>query len=610
VKKTIVAIASACMLLAGMVEAEIIVSAGRVPTAAEDVSSSVTSISSADLERLQVRALPEAIRMVPGVHVTRNGGPGQTSDFYIRGAKTDQVLVLIDGIEMNDSSLIGRNADLSLLDPADIQSVEVLRGPQSALYGGDAMGGVINIITKRGEGAPSVSLSAEVGSFETYHGAAAISGSTGIVDYAFTATHIDSAGISAANEADGNREKDGFDRTGFSGRIGLAPLENLSFDFVARYIESSVDYDNGAGEGADTPDNVTDAERLYLGGAAELGLFDSQWQQRLSVSRVSHDREFTSTWGENWYEAEQTKVGWQHDFYQEDRNVVSAGVEIEEETAETDALPEVDSEIKSVYLQDQLHLGALVLVGGLRLDDHDTFGEEVTGRLGATLKLKDAGTRFKATYGSGFKAPSLYQLYAPASPWGAIGNADLNPETSTSWDVGVEQKLCEKAVVGVTYFDSEYEDLIDFVAGYVNESEATVKGVEFNATAQLCDAVRLSGTYTYTDSEDSDGAELSRRPKHRATADLHYRWDDAVNLSLGCVYVGKRQDAYFSSTEYVTVEEELPGYVVFNLAASWQLSDTVKLFGRVENLFDKDYEELAGYGTPGVSGYGGVKITL
>ena len=609
-KQCIVGIAGACMLLAGMATAEIVVSAGRVPTAAEDVSSSVTSLSGADLERLQIRALPEAIRMVPGVHVTRNGGPGQTSDFYIRGAKTDQILVLIDGIEMNDPSLIGRNADLSLLDPADIQSVEVLRGPQSALYGGDAMGGVINIITKRGAGAPSLSLSAEAGSFETYRGAATIAGSTGMVDYAFTATHIDSEGISAANEDDGNTEKDGYDRTGFSGRIGVSPLENLSFDFMARYIESSVDYDNGAGEGADSPDNVADAERLYLGGAAELGLLDSQWQQRFSASRVSHDRDFTSTWGENWFDSELTKVGWQHDFYQDDKNVISAGVEIEEETAETDSLPEVDSEIKSVYLQDQLHLGALVLVGGLRLDDHDTFGEEVTGRLGATLKLKDSGTRIKGTYGSGFKAPSLYQLYAPASPWGAIGNADLEPETSTSWDVGVEQKLCQKAVVGVTYFDSEYEDLIDFVAGYVNESEATVKGVEFSATAQLCDAVRLSGTYTYTDSEDSDGAELSRRPKHRATADLHYRWDESVNVSLGCIYVGERQDAYYSSTEYVTVEEELPGHVIFNLAASWDVSETVTLFGRVDNLLDKDYEELAGYGTPGLSGYGGVKITL
>ncbi|NQU40963.1 MAG: TonB-dependent receptor [Lentisphaerae bacterium] len=610
-RSSIVWVLGAWLALANVSLAEIVVSAGRVPMASEDVASSVTSISGAELERLQVTTLPEAVRLVPGVHVVRNGGPGQTASLYIRGAKPEHVLYLIDGMEVNDPSLIGRSGDLTLLDVADIDHVEVLRGPQSAVYGSDAMGGVVNVITRKGKGAPQVNLTAEAGSFETYRESLAVSGGTGIVDYAFTATRVDSEGISAANEADGNTEKDGFDRTGLSGRFGITPSENLSFDFVARYSKDSVEYDDGAGAGGDALDNVADSERFFFGGSAKLGLLDSQWQQRLSASTTSHRRDFMSTWGANWFDSSLLKAGWQHDLYYKDMNVLSAGVEIEQETAETDSLPEVDSDIKSLFAEDRLHMGDLVLVAGIRLDDHDTFGDEVTGRVGATLKLDEIGMRLKSSYGTGFKAPSLYQLYAPASAFGVIGNAELMPETSTSWDAGIEQRLADDRVtVGVTYFDSEYEDLIDFVDGYVNQSVATIRGVECSARMDLCEDLSIGGSYTYTDSEGEAGKKLSRRPRHRASADIAYRCGDDITLSLTGIYVGEREDAYYSLTEFMTVSEDLPSYVVVDLAASWRLCENMTLFGRVENLFDEEYEELSGFGTPGISGYGGVRITL
>jgi vitamin B12 transporter len=459
-----------------------------------------------------------------------------------------------------------------------------------------------------------VSLSAEAGSYGTYRESASISGSTGIVDFAFTATRMDTDGFSAANEADGNTEADGYEQTGFSGKLGISPLDNLSFDLVARYSDSSVDYDNGAGVGADASNNVADAERVFLGGTADLGLLDSQWQQSVRVSQGMQRRDFTSDWGENWFDAEQTKLGWQHDLYYEDINVLSAGVEVEKETAETDSLTEVDSEIKSLFVQDQLRLGRATLVGGLRLDDHDTFGEEVTGRVGATIRAldgKERAVRVKGTYGTGFKAPSLYQLYAPASPWGVIGNPDLQPETSTSVDAGVEVDLADARVtLGATGFYSEYDDLIDFEVGYVNLSSAKIRGGELMARVKVTDAMSVGGAYTYTDGEDEEGHTLSRRTRHRALMDVRYDWGDDVDVSLACMYVGEREDSYFSSTEYVAVSEQLPGYTVVNLAASWSVSRRVKVFGRIENLFDEEYEELAGYGTPGISGYGGVRVAL
>ncbi len=255
-------------------------------------------------------------------------------------------------------------------------------------------------------------------------------------------------------------------------------------------------------------------------------------------------------------------------------------------------------------------MDAVTLVGGLRLDDHDTFGDEVTGRVGAALKCKQTGGRLKATYGTGFKAPSLYQLYAPASTFGAIGNPDLEPETSQTWDAGVEVPLGAGTTVEVTYFESDYDNLIAFENGYVNESEATIKGVELAATVALCEQTTLGLTYTYTDTEDEDGASLIRRPRNRATADLQWHGHEDVTVNLACVYVGSRRDSFFSSTMFESVEEEMPGSVVVNLAASWDVCDTVTVFGRVENLFDKDYEMVAGYGTPGIAGYGGLRVTL
>ncbi len=594
-QKQIATVVGAAMLLAGIVEAEIIVSAGRVPTAAEDVSSSVTLVTAEDLERLQVTALPEALQMVPGVHVARNGGAGQRESIFIRGAGSDHVLVLVDGIEMNDPSMTGRRAGLAMLDVADIERVEVLRGAQGAIYGADALGGVINIVTKRGEGAPKVTLSAEAGSYETYRETASIAGSTGIVSYAFTATRIDSDGISAANERDGNTEEDGYERTGLSARIGITPLENLAVDLVARYSDASADYDAGAGEGGDAEANVTTTERMALGGSAKLDLFDSQWQQRLSASVATHQRDFSSSWGENWYDSELAKMGWQHDVYSGEANVFSAGVELEDESAETDAFSKVDSQIASLFAQDQLRLGNLVLVGGLRWDDHDTFGEEVTSRTGASFSLKDVGTRIKGSYGTGFKAPSLYQLFAPASAYGPIGNPDLQAETSETWDAGVEQSLADgRAKVDVTYFSSDYDNLIDFDNGYINKDEAHMQGVEVAAQVRMCSHVDVGATYTYTDAEDGEGKTLIRRARNRASADIRCRWNEDVSVSVACIYVGSRPDSFYSSTMYASVDEELPGYVVVNLAASWDVSETVTLFGRIDNLLDKDYELVSG----------------
>ncbi len=345
-KKRIATGVSACMLLAGMLQAEIVVSAGRVPTAAEDVSSSVSTVTAAELERWQVQTLPEALQMLPGVHLTRNGGLGQRAAIFVRGTDGDRVLVLVDGIEINDPSSTGRRADLTMLNATDIERVEVLRGSQSALYGADAMGGVINIVTKRGEGPTSFSLLGEAGSFKTWRGAASLSGATGIVDYAVSVTRVESEGISAANEADGNTEKDGYDWTAVSARVGIAPLENLSVDLVARYTDTSADYDAGAGEGGDAEGNVADTESILLGGTIKLGLLDSTWQQAVSASVASHDREFVSGWGNNWFDSEVAKAGWQHDVYLNDANVLTAGIEVEAEKAETDGLPEVDSAVR------------------------------------------------------------------------------------------------------------------------------------------------------------------------------------------------------------------------------------------------------------------------
>lgn len=610
---------------------KIVVSANRSETALHEVGSSITVITREEIEQRQKPFVLDLLRTVPSVDVVQQGGAGGLTYVGIRGDKPEHTLVLMDGVRMNDPASTGVSFDFSTLTTDNIERIEILRGPQSTLYGSDAIGGVINIITRRGTGKPSGFVSAEGGSFGTALEKAALSGGIGILNYSLGLSRQDTSGISSAAERLGNHETDGYHATSVSTRLGISPVRNFDFDCIVRYVNSKADLDNGGGAGMDDPNYISRSEQAIVRGQGRLSLFQDFWEQTLGISFSNLDRKFRNDTDalhpydleRGTYHGESLAVDWQNTLLLHKTNTLILGLETREEKARTDyysesfygpyssAFPGESDRITGYYLQDRISLwDSWFTTLGVRLDDHSRFGTETTYRFTSSYSLKQTGTRFKGSYGTGFKAPSLYQLYAPI-----YGNQALQPEKSTGWDIGVEQALFSGRVeLGATWFSNDFEDLIEFdssASRYRNTAKAESYGVELTATVTPTDDLTLQAGYTWTKTKDkATGLELLRRPEDKFSFDANYRFNKKGNVNLEVAYVGKRHDNYFDPLTYATTRVELGGYLLVNLATSYDITRWLQLFARVDNLFDREYEEAYGYGTPGISAYGGVKVSF
>jgi len=607
---------------------EIIITATRLETPSREVASSSTVISATDIQDSQQRTVGEVLRSVPALDIVRSGGAGQPTSVFIRGAKSEHTLVLIDGVEVNDPITPARTFDFANLTTHEVERIEIIRGPQSTLYGSDAIGGVINIITKKGEGAPRLWAQIEGGSFETYRESAGLSGGNAFANLAFSISRTDTGGISAAAEDDGNREEDGYENTSVSTRFGLTPSEDFSVDFIFRYIDGKADIDNFGGPFGDDPNNVLDTEQVFLRAQADLTMLDDLWEQRIGASLTTHDRrndndpdpDHPLDLVRSSFESQLMGFNWQHSFYLHEDNILTFGFEAEEEEGASDYYSEsmfgpysstFDKETATTYgyyLQDQIKLwDRLFTTLGVRLDDHSRFGSETTYRIAPAYLIEATGTKLKGTYGTGFKAPTLFQLFSD------YGDPSLDPETSQGWDAGVEQHLLgEKLTCGVTYFQNEFDDLIDYdfvTSTYNNIAEAESNGVEAFVTAQANEHLTVGASYTYTDTEDkTTGKDLLRRADHKCSLAVTYRFPDDGNITCEVIYVGKRMDV--DTSTYPAPRVELDEYTLLNLAGSYPIAENLEVFGRVENLADQNYEEVKGFGTPGVAGYVGLRLSL
>jgi vitamin B12 transporter len=612
---------------------EIVITATGLETPLREVASSMTVITGQEIERRGKTEVLGVLRAEPGLDVVRNGGPGGATSIFMRGADSDQTLVLIDGIEVNDP-IFNRAFDFANLTVDNIERIEVLRGPQSTIYGSDAMGGVINIITKKGEGKPRLSVWGEAGSLATYRLGAGLLGGHGVVGYSLGASWLDTEGISAARRKDGNREKDGHENATLSARLGITPVESLGLDFTARYTDSEKDIDNSGGPGGDDPNHVFETGQLLLRAAARLSLFEGLWEQELGGSITDYDTDESNDpdpdhpgeSSRSSFESRLLKADWQHNLFLHETNTLTFGLEAEEEKGEssftsespfgpfTSVFDEETARTTSAYAEDQVKLwDRLFTTVGVRLDDHDQFGSEATYRLTAAYLLKETATKLKATYGTGFKAPTLFQLFDPVN-----GNPALDPEKSRGFDAGLEQGLWEdRLTLGATYFANDFEDLIEFVlldpvaftGTFRNVSKAESRGVEVFASLRPIEALALRADYTYMDTEDkTTGEELLRRARNKFKLSANYAFSEKGNLNLGVSYTGEREDLDFSA--FPAERVELKGYTLVDLAASYAVTKSLEVFGRVENLLDEDYEEVKGYGTPGIGVFAGLKATI
>jgi len=592
---------------------DMVVSATGFETSRLETGFSTTVITADDIAQRGWTTLPEALRGVPGLHIAQHGGPGSTVSIILRGSRTGQVLVLLDGVRLNDPSSPTREAEIADIDLASVERIEVLRGPQSGLYGADAAAGVINIITRRAPRDTQAVVSLEGGSYNTWRASGRVGGTAGRLAGNASATWLRTDGFSAANTRfPGNRERDGFEQLTLDARLRATLTDAAGVDAFIRYQDAEIDYDDGAGPFADA-DNTASVERLMAGFGADMaGEAPVAWQSRLAARYSATDRVFEDTWGRTTFDGTQWEADWRQDIALDDRHRITAGVTYHRETAEGSSLDKVSAYNTGLYLQHHLTWGAFAAVTGLRHDEHEAFGGETTWRAAPSYAIAATGTRLLGSVGTAFKAPSLFQLFAPESPWGPVGNAELDPETAFGWEAGFEQTLADGILAfGATYFNSTVDDQIEFINGYENVSQVDVSGVESFVRVTPVAALAVEATYTRTKAEaEGTRTQLIRVPKDRATLDIRYRPMPTLTLSGHVLHVGSRNDRYFDNTMFTSVDAEAGSYTVFNLAAAFDVRDHVTVFARIDNLFDKDYEEIYGFGTPGLSGYAGLSVRL
>jgi vitamin B12 transporter len=602
---------------------EVVVTATRLETPNENVASSVTVITAREIEASGVKSVSEILNTVPGLDVFRLGGVGQQSSVLMRGADPAHLPVLVDGFAVNDPGSPKGTFNWAHMMVENIERIEVLRGPQSTLYGSDAMAGVINIITKRGEGALGATLELEAGSFETKSGRLVIDGGDDLT-YSLALSATDSEGISAAEEKDGNTEKDGYRNLSISGRMDVPVGIGGELSVTARMLDSESDLDEINGNTflfADDPNSKIEESQLFTGARLLLDLLGGRLEQSFGVSMADYERTYrnppdASNPNDDLEKDDGVTIiaNLQSTFDLGKGGLLTAGLDLEEDRVQSQAdfsgfpinVDQHEVSRAGVYLQEQISLGESVsLIAGGRLDDHDGFDDQFTYRVGTSIRM-DGGWRVRGTLATGFKAPTIYQLYNSSS-----GNPNLDAETSQGWDVGLEKGFDPlKGTVGVTWFGNSFEDLIDFSGfTYFNVQEARTAGMEAFAELRPAEVLIVRLGYTVLDTEDvTTGEDLIRRPKKKMTLSANYRFGEIGHLNLNGIFVGDRTDKDFSTWPAATVT--LDSYTLINLAGSVALSDRFELTGRVENLLDEEYQEVFGYGTPGRSAYFGIRADL
>jgi len=609
-------------------EPVIVVTANRTAQPISRVGQSITVIDSAEIERRQTNTVADVLRTVPGVSIARNGGIGTSTAVFIRGAESDQTVALIDGIKLNDPSSPGGGFNFGNLLTGNIDRIEVLRGPSSVLWGSQAIGGVINMITRQPTNDLSINLRGEYGYRDTGQVVGNIAGKAGPLSASAGVGYFRTDGISAFSEARGGTEKDGYENLGANANFNLALSDAISIDARGWFSEGRVNID-----GFPPPTfafrDVNEQSRTreivgYTG--VNTALLNGRFRNRLGFAytntrrrNIALNRTPIETFAGN---GRNERIEYQGVFDIIDGWQATAGLERETSRFSSSSFGAAPSlgraQIDSIYGQIvATPVTGLTLTGGVRYDDHNRFGGATTFGGSGVFALGQSGTTVRASYAEGFKAPSLFQLQSN------FGNQQLQPERSKGWDAGVTQTLVEgRLQASATYFRRNSEDLIIFIScplprtgicanrpsgTFDNVARARAEGVELGLTMQPVDALRLQANYTYTDATNRSpgnanfGRQLVRRPQHSVTALIDYRWGLGLDTGVTITHVGANFDNANNS-------RKVEGYVLADLRASFPVTNRIDIYGRVENLFDERYETIFRFGTPGRAGYAGVRL--
>ncbi len=601
----------------------IVTTASRTPLEKSRVGSSISLIERAHVEQRQSLIISDVLQDLPGVAVSRAGGPGAQTQLRIRGAEANHLLVLVDGIEMNEAA-IGDEFGFDQLTSWDIERIELVRGPQSALWGSDAVAGAVNIITRQGQDPLRGNFAVEGGSYGTKNLAGRFGGNLGELSSDLMVSRYDSNGDNVARTGS---EDDGYENTSITWNNNLRASDILSFGLMARHSDGSTEFDDTFLTGLPTDaDRVSEIELAAIHGTADLDLLDQRWRHRLQLGYSDSERQNLADGSLTDEQAgERTSIAYQTSYAfpstTGDYQLVLALDHEKEEFSQrflgfagADQSQDRDSTgyVVELIAQPWQQLSTSL---SLRHDNNSDFKDKTSFRATGSYLVDASNTRLHASYGTGMKKPTFIELFGFISG-SFTGNPDLKPEESKGWDFGIEQSIYDgRLIADITCFSATLEDEIQglFTTVINAEGRSRRRGVETSLTAKFTD--RLTGlfSYTHTNAQEKNPAGEQRReirrPRHMASANLNYAMlQERVNLNLNVSYTGEQDDLDFSSFPANTVT--LDDYTLVNLTASYAFSDSLILYARAENLFDEDYENVLGFQTPSDAYYIGLRMKL
>ncbi|MEX2223789.1 MAG: TonB-dependent receptor [Candidatus Rokuibacteriota bacterium] len=597
----------------------VVVTATPVATPTEQLGASISVVNGEDFQTYHYPTVDEALRNVPGVEIRRSGSYGKTSSLTIRGANTNQVQVLVDGLRVKSPTL--GQVDLSDISPDLIERIEVIRGAQSTLYGADAIGGVVNIITRKGKGGPiQASVQQEIGNYDTLVSRATLHGAWKILNYALSGSHF---------ESNGRFQNDGTDANAISARVGATLPWDSTLDFIFRYNKNDIGVPvKGVFPG---PQPINPIINRNARQQSETTIFSLEgktrpvpwWESRGRLSRYENSAGFQDPVDPgvdfdfpvfSQINVERREAEWVNSFFIGKWSTSSVGLEHRREIGESKNTFRAVSETQSVFFEQQLRFfERLFLTGGFRVEDNSVFGTTTTERGSLAFLIKETGTRLRGSAGTGFRAPTFNDLFFPG-----FGNPDLQPEDSLSYDFGVDQKLWSNRIrLGLTYFQNEFENLITCCTpiptapfgGPVNVGRARSAGIEFTSEVDVRPNLVASLNYTYTDSENlATDRLLPREPRHRWNIGL--TWEPITRLSLFTqVHVVSEQFETFG-------EVYNSGHTRVDVGGTWRMLERMgllkklELTARIQNLLNEGYAEVRGFPALGINALVGLRASF
>jgi vitamin B12 transporter len=598
-----------------------VVSPTGIVTPINQVASSVTVITAQDIATQQYRTVPEALNTVPGLNVVQSGGTGAQTSIFMRGTNSNHTKVFVDGVDVSDPST--GTFDFAHLLTADMAQIEVLRGPQSGLYGSDAIGGVISIITQKGEGPARWTAMNEAGSFGTFNQSIGVSGSQDNVSYAASVSHVHASDVPvtplqllpAGQQATGNN----YDNMTYSTKTGVNLSDSLTWNSVLRYTESTLLFTGNNTPNADFTVFFPDAQQSQQTIHQFTGREEAVWSLLDGRIKNYFGVNYTNYWHADitpgvdltaittgnrlkydWHSVTEVVSG---------QNLI-VGAERENSEINTTGLS-AQTGNSAAFVEWQSNFAKrFFLTANIREDDNDNFGDHTTYRIAPSVIVPFTDTTIKASYGTGFKAPTLSQLFQSFPDFGFFANPNLKPEQSRGVDIGFEQPLFNDRIrFGSTYFKNNITDLINANSAFtmdINIDNAITEGTESFITVGIIDRVKVRADYTVTRAVDvATGLQLERRPKEKLSVTTIWNPIDPLTLSATLLRVSDWIDIDRAGDPGTLVA---PGYTIVNLRADYALNDQLKLFGRIDNVANVHYQNPTGFLSPGLGVFGGIRF--